>query len=90
MNQITNKVLAKINRLKKSLAKAEKELAVYEARVEALQKYAILHFGTSSFTISHPTIHYLRGIIKVQQGKLNLLQDCINMPNNQFEVTKKK
>lgn len=82
MNQITNKVLAKINRLKKSIEKSEKELEMYEARVEQIKRFTILHYGVDTFTISHPTIHYLKAIIKVRKGKLKLLQDCINMPDD--------
>lgn len=89
MNQITNKVLARINRLKKSIDKSEKELERYQAMADQIKKYTILHFGTDTFTISHPTIHYLKGIIKVQKGKLKLLQECINMPKNQDDVKKK-
>lgn len=90
MNQITNKVLARINRLKKSIERSEKELSIYKARVEQIKKYTILHFGTDTFIISHPTIHYLKGIIKVQKGKLKLLQDCINMPNSSSGIGNEK
>lgn len=88
MNQITNKVLARINRLNKSIARSEKELARYEGMIDDIKKYAEHHFGADTFMISHPTIHYLRGIIKVQKAKLNLLKECINMPNNKNDGKK--
>lgn len=83
MNTITNNVIRKLTQLEKKISTSEKELERYENMISQLKQYAKTRYGYE-FVISHVTINYLKGTIKAQKAKRDLLKDCLNYDERQL------
>ena len=77
-NRVTNHIISEINKLEKSKEQSESVLKIYELQVNQLKEYAKKMYG-SNFTVTHVTIHALKGKIESDKKKIDLLKSCLTI-----------